>query len=201
MCCRGISEIFWQTQSCHMSYQLKWSRGFRASGMFVHSCYHWRFASQCPCIRTNSKGDAFCFRLVRGRKRMGNLKYVAIQHKIIDNSNWNHTKMRNGILLKSWFHHCFTVILQVHWASQAYCNFTIFVAVIMFIISLFQFVRFLKFFYKGRDSSFLSAFVDVIVCVFMCTMTLTAALFVTLGFKVWCEVSRPLLLLRNKGNI
>ena len=111
------------------------------------------------------------------------------------------TKMRNGILLKSWFHHCFTVIFQVHWASQAYCNFTIFVAVIMFIISLFQFVRFLKFFYKGRDSSFLSAFVDVIVCVFMCTMTLTAALFVTLGFKVWCEVSRPLLLLRNKGNI
>lgn len=76
---------------------------------------------------------------------------------------------------------------KVDWASQAYCNFTIFVAVIMFVISLGQFVRFLKFFYKGRDSSFLSAFVDVIVCVFMCTMTLTAALFVTLGFKIWCE--------------
>ena len=60
----------------------------------------------------------------------------------------------------------------------------------MFVISLGQFVRFLKFFYKGRDSSFLSAFVDVIVCVFMCAMTLTAALFVTLGFKTWCEVSR-----------
>ena len=80
------------------------------------------------------------------------------------------------------------ISLQVDWASQAYCNFTIFVAVIMFVISLGQFVRFLKFFYKGRDSSFLSAFVDVIVCVFMCTMTLTAALFVTLGFKIWCEV-------------
>ena len=76
----------------------------------------------------------------------------------------------------------------VDWASQAYCNFTIFVAVIMFVISLFQFVRFLKFFYKGRDSTFLSAFVDVIVCAFMTIMTLTAALFVTLGFKVWCEV-------------
>ena len=71
---------------------------------------------------------------------------------------------------------------------QAYCNFTIFVAVIQFVISLFQFVRFLKFFYKGRDSTFLSAFVDVIVCAFMTIMTLTAALFVTLGFKVWCEV-------------
>ena len=82
------------------------------------------------------------------------------------------------------------IYLQVDWASQAYCNFTIFVAVIMFVISLGQFVRFLKFFYKGRDSSFLSAFVDVIVCVFMCTMTLTAALFVTLGFKIWCEVCK-----------
>ena len=82
------------------------------------------------------------------------------------------------------------IYLQVDWASQAYCNFTIFVAVIMFVISLGQFVRFLKFFYKGRDSSFLSAFVDVIVCVFMCAMTLTAALFVTLGFKIWCEVCK-----------
>jgi len=77
--------------------------------------------------------------------------------------------------------------LLVSWANQAYCNFTIFVAVIQFVISLFQFVRFLKFFYKGRDSTFLSAFVDVIVCAFMTIMTLTAALFVTLGFKVWCE--------------
>ena len=79
---------------------------------------------------------------------------------------------------------------NVNWASQAYCNFTIFVSVIMFVISVFQFFRFVKFFYKGRDSTFLSAFVDVIVCAFMCVMTLTAALFVTLGFKVWCEVRR-----------
>ena len=31
--------------------------------------------------------------------------------------------------------------LLVSWANQAYCNFTIFVAVIQFVISLFQFVR------------------------------------------------------------
>lgn len=78
----------------------------------------------------------------------------------------------------------------VNWASQAYCNFTIFVAVIMFVISGYQFYRFIRFFHQGKDSSFLSAFLDVIVCVFMTFMTFTAALFVTLGFGVWCKVSR-----------
>merc|ERR1719479_849918 len=52
----------------------------------------------------------------------------------------------------------------VQWASQAYCNFTIFVAVIMFVVSVIQFARFLKFLRRGRDSSFFSAFVDVLVC-------------------------------------
>jgi len=42
------------------------------------------------------------------------------------------------------------------------------------------------FLYKGKDSSFFSAFVDVLSSVFMCSMTLTAALFITLGFNDWC---------------
>ena len=42
------------------------------------------------------------------------------------------------------------------------------------------------FLYKNKDSSFFSAFVDVISSIFMCSMTLTAALFITLGFNVWC---------------
>lgn len=76
---------------------------------------------------------------------------------------------------------------KVDWASQAYCNFTIFVAVVMFVISLVQFWRFVKFFRRGRDSSFFSAFVDVLVCGLMCIMVLIAALFVSLGFRVWCS--------------
>ena len=47
------------------------------------------------------------------------------------------------------------------------------------------------FLYKNKDSSFFSAFVDVISSIFMCSMTLTAALFITLGFNVWCgEMTR-----------
>lgn len=79
----------------------------------------------------------------------------------------------------------------VDWASQAYCNFTIFVAVIMFTISATQIFRYCKFLYKGKDSSFLSAFIDVIVSGFMTIMVLLAGLFVTLGFKQWCgEMTR-----------
>ena len=95
----------------------------------------------------------------------------------------------------------------VDWASQAYCNFTIFVGVVMFVISATQiyrlatpqplspvqsdgniivFLRISMFLYKNKDSSFFSAFVDVISSIFMCSMTLTAALFITLGFNVWC---------------
>jgi len=75
----------------------------------------------------------------------------------------------------------------VQWASQAYCNFTIFVAVIMFVISVIQFARFVKFLRRGRDSSFFSAFVDVLVCVVMVIFVLIAGCFTSVGFKVWCD--------------
>jgi hypothetical protein len=82
-------------------------------------------------------------------------------------------------------------LFQPNWASQAYCNFTIFVGVIMFVISATQIYRFSVFLYKGKDSSFFSAFVDVLSSVFVCSMTLTAGLFITLGVNVWCgEMTR-----------
>jgi hypothetical protein len=37
------------------------------------------------------------------------------------------------------------------------------------------------------NGSFFSAFVDVLVCGLMCVMVLIAALFVSLGFRVWCD--------------
>jgi len=75
----------------------------------------------------------------------------------------------------------------VQWASQAYCNFTIFVAVIMFVISVIQFARFVGFLRRGRDSSFFSAFVDVLVCGVMVAFVLIAGCFTSVGFKVWCD--------------
>ncbi|XP_071453780.1 transmembrane protein 179 [Hetaerina americana] len=76
---------------------------------------------------------------------------------------------------------------DVNWASQAYCNYTIFVGVILFITSVVQIYRMGIFLYRGTDSSFLSAFVDVVGSVILCLMTIVAALMITLGFIVWCK--------------
>jgi hypothetical protein len=43
------------------------------------------------------------------------------------------------------------------------------------------------FLYKGTDSSFLSAFFDVLTGIILCGMTIIAALMITLGFMVWCQ--------------
>lgn len=76
---------------------------------------------------------------------------------------------------------------SVNWASQAFCNYIIFVGVILFIASAFQMYRMSRFVCKGTDSSFLSAFLDVIGCLLLCAMTACAALMVTLGFMRWCD--------------
>ncbi|KAJ8970302.1 hypothetical protein NQ317_019339 [Molorchus minor] len=55
--------------------------------------------------------------------------------------------------------------LKVDWASQCYCNYTIFVGVMLCIASVIQIYRLSVFLYKGTDSSFLSAFIDVLSAV------------------------------------
>ncbi|XP_014472706.1 PREDICTED: transmembrane protein 179 isoform X2 [Dinoponera quadriceps] len=49
----------------------------------------------------------------------------------------------------------------VNWASQAYCNYTIFVGLVLLITSAVQIYRLSLLMYRHEDSSFLSAFVDV----------------------------------------
>lgn len=78
--------------------------------------------------------------------------------------------------------------LKVDWASQCYCNYTIFVGVTLGLVSIFQIYRLSVFLYKGTDSSFLSAFIDVLTGIILCGMTIIAAIMITLGFMVWCGV-------------
>ncbi|KAK9873580.1 hypothetical protein WA026_023136 [Henosepilachna vigintioctopunctata] len=77
--------------------------------------------------------------------------------------------------------------LKVNWASQGYCNYTIFVGALLCLVSLIQIYRFSVFLHKGTDSSFLSAFIDVLSGIFLCAMTIIAALMITLGFMTWCQ--------------
>ncbi|XP_050590727.1 transmembrane protein 179 [Bombus affinis] len=75
----------------------------------------------------------------------------------------------------------------VNWASQAYCNYTIFVGLMLLLTSAVQIYRLSLFMYRGEDSSFLSAFIDVVSSIFLTTITLIAAIIITLGFMTWCQ--------------
>ncbi|XP_060528426.1 transmembrane protein 179 [Cylas formicarius] len=77
--------------------------------------------------------------------------------------------------------------LAIHWSSQGYCNYTIFVGVALFLVSAVQIYRLSIFMYKGTDSSFLSTFIDVITGIWICGMTFIAACMITFGFMAWCE--------------
>ncbi|KAJ8925304.1 hypothetical protein NQ315_009134 [Exocentrus adspersus] len=77
--------------------------------------------------------------------------------------------------------------LKVSWASQCYCNYTIFVGVMLCLVSVIQIYRLSIFLYRGTDSSFLSAFIDVLSGILLCGMTIIAALMITLGFMAWCQ--------------
>lgn len=78
--------------------------------------------------------------------------------------------------------------LKVTWASQGYCNYTIFVGILLFLVSAVQIYRLSIYLYKGIDSSFFSAFIDVLSSIILCSLTIIAALMITLGFMSWCDV-------------
>ncbi|XP_033339271.1 transmembrane protein 179 [Megalopta genalis] len=75
----------------------------------------------------------------------------------------------------------------VNWASQAYCNYTIFVGLLLLLTSAVQIYRLSVLMYHGEDSSFLSAFIDVVSSIVFTAITLIAAIIVTLGFMTWCQ--------------
>ncbi|XP_059471630.1 transmembrane protein 179 [Neocloeon triangulifer] len=76
---------------------------------------------------------------------------------------------------------------NVTWASTGFCSYPIALAVLVFGICVIQLYRMSVFYYRGTDSSFLSAFIDVVVSIAMCLLNLASALIVTLGFITWCR--------------
>ncbi|KAK0182842.1 hypothetical protein PV327_000936 [Microctonus hyperodae] len=77
--------------------------------------------------------------------------------------------------------------LVVNWASPGWCNYTIFVGFIVCLTSIIQIYRLSMMMYRGEDSSFLSAFIDVISSIFLAMCILIAAITITLGFMTWCQ--------------
>ncbi|KAF7987169.1 hypothetical protein HCN44_011475 [Aphidius gifuensis] len=75
----------------------------------------------------------------------------------------------------------------VNWSSKLYCNYVLIIGIILMITSSVQIYKLSMLMYRGEDSSFLSAFIDVVSTIFLTVSALIAAIIVTLGFMTWCN--------------
>ncbi|XP_047477654.1 transmembrane protein 179-like [Penaeus chinensis] len=77
--------------------------------------------------------------------------------------------------------------LEVSWGSQAFCDYNISWASISLLIALIQSYKCIVQLCTGGESTFLSAFVDVVVSVVMSFAALAGALIITIGYQIWCN--------------
>lgn len=77
-------------------------------------------------------------------------------------------------------------LLNIEWASKLYCVFPIASGIFILILSVAQIYRLTRLYHKDEESSFLGLFMDALLCLVSCAMLLTSAIFITLGFIVWC---------------
>ncbi|KAK3891704.1 hypothetical protein Pcinc_004413 [Petrolisthes cinctipes] len=77
--------------------------------------------------------------------------------------------------------------LVVAWASVGFCDYNLVWASISLFIALIQTYRFAAQLCRGTESTFLSAFLDVVLSLMMSVAALAGALIVTMGYQTWCD--------------
>ncbi|CRK89272.1 CLUMA_CG003031, isoform A [Clunio marinus] len=77
-------------------------------------------------------------------------------------------------------------LLNIAWANKLYCAFPILTGIVTLIIATVQIYRLTKLYHKEEESSFLALFMDAFFSLISCSMILTSAIFITLGFIIWC---------------
>lgn len=77
-------------------------------------------------------------------------------------------------------------LLDITWASKFYCVFPIVSGVLIFLLSAASIYRLTMLYHKEEESSFLMLFVDACFSLISATLFLASAIFITLGFIVWC---------------
>lgn len=77
--------------------------------------------------------------------------------------------------------------LKVSWASQAFCDYNLGWAGVSLLVALVQIYRFVAQLCRGTESTFLSAFFDVVVSLVMSLAAITGALIITIGYQTWCN--------------
>ncbi|XP_017845609.1 transmembrane protein 179 [Drosophila busckii] len=75
-------------------------------------------------------------------------------------------------------------MFDVNWASYGFCSFPLVTGVLLFIISVVQIYRYVR---MKDEESFIALFVDVVLGIWMLAMSILSAIFITLGFIVWCD--------------
>ena len=60
---------------------------------------------------------------------------------------------------------------------QAYCNFSIFVAVVSFLVGSGLTARLVRLLYKDKEESFFGVFIDIVFSVFLNVMIFIASIF------------------------
>lgn len=76
---------------------------------------------------------------------------------------------------------------QVNWSSKINCTYPIILNFLILSLSLYQIYKYSVYLYRGRDSSFLSAFCDIVLSIVFTLLTIIAACMITFGFIQWCQ--------------
>ncbi|RUS72839.1 hypothetical protein EGW08_019404 [Elysia chlorotica] len=79
-------------------------------------------------------------------------------------------------------------LADVTWGPESSCNFTIFIGVISMVLGLFYIVWTSTLLIRGFESSWLDAFINLIVNSIMCVCLFSTSLTVSIGFRQWCEL-------------
>lgn len=77
--------------------------------------------------------------------------------------------------------------LVVNWGHRGFCTYNISWAGVSLLIALIQVYRFIAQICRGTESSFLSAFFDILLSLFMSMAALAGALMITIGYQTWCN--------------
>lgn len=77
--------------------------------------------------------------------------------------------------------------LVVAWASGGFCDYNLTWASLSLLIALIQTYRFIAQLCRSTESTFLSAFFDVVVSMVMAVAALVGALIITMGYQTWCN--------------
>ncbi|XP_017113565.1 transmembrane protein 179 [Drosophila elegans] len=75
-------------------------------------------------------------------------------------------------------------MFDVQWASSGFCNFPLITGFFLLIISVVQIYRYAR---MKEEASFIALFIDVVLGIWMLAMSILSAIFITLGFIVWCD--------------